>query len=169
MFAFYANLRREIRSMNKLVFAVFFAFTAAAFIMSHILGGGSELYRCLRLPLLAAPVWLFRFLVFAIALCSSLAASLYMNRFTRVALKRKITASVLYFLFVTVCACWYPVFFAKGYFGCALFLLGVCIALAVCCIKVFKRKCGLSSILMFFTLILLVYLFFLQLCINILN
>lgn len=169
MFAFYANFKREIRSLNKPVFAVYFLTTTFWFWVSHILGGSAKLYCCLNLPLLAAPLPILKCLVLVLTLSSSTAISLYMNKFSKIGLGRKITASAAYLLFITACGCWYPMFFAKRNFGGALVLVGACIFLCLCCIKMFRKKCGMSAILMFFTLVVLCYFFFLQLCINILN
>ncbi len=163
------NIKREIKNVNKLVFFTYLAFCLAVMSIAHIIGGRSYIYNCLRLPLFAPARGSFLLLIFALCFLSALAVSLYMNRFNRVAGLRKIKVNFLFLSFVFLCGAWYPMFFGRQMFASALIILLTVMILGIICVKIFSKKCFVASFIMMLAEFIIIYLFFLQLCINILN
>ena len=162
-------MKRDIKSVNRLIFFINLTFCLTVMSLSHVVGGRSYLYDCLRLPLFAPARGSFLLIVFLLNILCALSEALYINKYFSVFRSWKIKMNILFILFVVLCGLWYPAFFAwKKYFG-ALMILLAGIILGAYMIKVYSQKCFSAALIMFWAEMIVVYLFFLQLCINILN
>jgi len=169
LFACVFNVKREIKNVNKPVFFAYFLFSVVLMGIFHIVGGRASVYYCLRLPLLAVSRLGMVLLVWCFCILCSLSASLYVNRFCKVGIVRKIKVNLWYVSYMILCGLWYPTFFAWRREASALFILFWAMIIGFITVKVFSKKCFAAAILMLAAQMIIIYMFFLQLCINILN
>jgi len=169
MFTCIINVKRDIKCVNKFAFFIYLLFCLTVMSVAHIMGGRSYLYNCLRLPLFAPARVCFIFIIVLLCILISLAAALHINRFKRPGIFWKLKANLLFASFVVLCGVWYPTFFSLRRFTSALIILLTVMIIGMICVKVFSKKCLSASLVMFGAEIIIIYLFFLQLCINILN
>ena len=169
MFACIVNVKRDIKCVNKFVFFIYLLFCLTVLSVSHIMGGRSYIYNCLRLPLFAPARGFFIFIIILLCILCALAMTLYINRFNRLGRTRKLKANALFCVLVVLCGIWYPTFFSLCRFTLALIVLFFVMISGAILVKMFSQKCFSSSFVMMGAEIIIIYLFFLQLCINILN
>lgn len=169
MFACIVNIKRDIKCVNRFVFFIYLLFCLTVMSVAHIMGGRSYLYNCLRTPLFAPNRACYIFIVVFLCILISLALALYVNRFKGSGIFWKFKANLLFLFFVILCGMWYPTFFSLRRFTSALIILLLLMIIGMICVKVFSKKCLSASLVMLGAEIIIIYLFFLQLCINILN
>lgn len=163
------NTWKEIKNVNKFLLITYFSFSFLAMCISRLCGGRPYLYRCLRLPILAINSYSYLPLIIMLCLLSSLSISIYVSRSCNCAVLKKLKINIVYISYIILCATWYPTFFGLQRFSSALIILFCVMLVGFWCIKIYSQKSFAAAFVMFWTQIIIIYMFFLQLCINILN
>ena len=162
-------MKREIRSVNRIVFFGYLFLSLTIMSIFHLIGGRASAYYCLRLPMFALSRFGIVVLVALFCALCSLAVALYINRFNKIGLFRKMKVNICFMFYIVWCALWYPTYFSWQREVSALFILFLSLIIGTFLIKTFYKKCFAAASVMLGAQMIIIYMFFLQLCINILN
>ena len=169
LFACVVNIRREIKGVNKVSWFTCLFISLCIMSIFHIIGGRATIYYCLRLPLFALSRFGMVLLVVLFCALCSLAVSLYGVRSNNAGLFSKLKNYVWFISYMSLCAFWYPIYFAWQREASALLVLILALIFGIFSVKKFAHKCFVAGALMSVAQMIIIYMFFLQLCINILN
>ena len=162
-------LRREYICADFASILVFALASLAIGIISFLIGGSAELYGEIILPKFAPPALVFGIVWTVIFLMIGTAAGNVFSRKCPSVSKSRRIGTLFYFITLFFTFIWYPIFFGAQAFFCGLVIVAFIIGACLLTVREYLKVSFLSAFLMLLYLFWLVFAFFLNLCVVILN